>query len=127
MWKQYNPNPRGNQYAGDCVIRAITKALDTDWDRVYSELSVYGYSLGDWGNSNGVWDAYLRDIGFKRYVLPNSCPSCYTVSDFASERPKGTYILATGRHAVTVSDGDYYDSWDSGAEVPIYYYTKEQK
>lgn len=124
MFVLYNPNSKGNWRAGDCVIRAITKALDTDWGRVYSELSVYGYSLGDWGNSNFVWDAYLRDIGFKRYVLPNSCPLCYTVSDFADEHPKGTYILATGRHAVTVSDGNYYDSWDSGKEVPIYYYHK---
>lgn len=125
MWKQYNPNPRGNQHAGDCVIRAITKALETDWDRVYSELSVYGYSLGDWGNSNFVWDAYLRKNGFKRHILPNTCPYCYTIADFARDYPIGTYILGTGKHAVTVVDGNYYDSWESGNEIPIYYYTKE--
>ena len=125
MWKEYNPNPRGNQRAGDCVIRAIAKATGYDWEKIYSELSIYGYSLGDWGNSNGVWDAYLRSTGFKRYVLPNTCPLCYTVADFTTDNPIGTYILGTGKHAVTVVDGEYYDSWNSGEEMPIYYYTKE--
>jgi hypothetical protein len=47
------------------------------------------------------------------------------VADFAADHNKGTYILGTGRHAVTVKDGNWLDSWDSGAECPIYYYTKE--
>lgn len=108
------------------MIRAITKATGYDWEKIYSELSIYGYSLGDWGNSNGVWDAYLRSIGFKRYVLPNTCPLCYTVENFTVDNPKGAFILATGKHAVAVVDGNYFDSWNSGAEVPIYYYTKEK-
>lgn len=66
MWKQYNPNPRGNQHAGDCVIRGITKLTGKSWEDVYTELSIYGYSFGDWGNSNAVFDAYLRDQGYKR-------------------------------------------------------------
>lgn len=122
MFKKYNPNPSGNWRAGDCVIRAITKATGKDWNKVYAELSVYGYQYGDWGNSNGVWDAYLRDQGFSRAVVPNSCPTCFTVADFCEEFPKGNFILATGKHAVAVSDGDYYDTWDSGREMPIYYY-----
>jgi len=45
---------------------------------------------------------------------------------FAEEHPEGTYILSMpGRHVVTVVDGAYYDSWDSGEECPVYYWTKE--
>lgn len=125
MWKEYNPNPRGNEYAGDCVIRAITKATGQSWESVFAGLSLEGYYSGDWGNSNGVWDTYLRKKGFRRYILPNTCPYCYTIADFTRDYPIGTYILGTGKHAVTVVDGDYYDSWNSGEEMPIYYYTKE--
>jgi hypothetical protein len=37
----------------------------------------------------------------------------------------GTFVLGTGDHAVTVVDGDYYDSFDSGQMIPIVYYRKE--
>ena len=41
MFIEYNPNPRGI-HTGDCVIRAICKALDVDWEKVYMELTVKG-------------------------------------------------------------------------------------
>jgi hypothetical protein len=126
MWKYYNPNPRGNNYAGDCVIRAISRATGKEWGLVFAGLSLNGYFSGDWGNSNGVWDSYLRKLGYKRYILPNTCPYCYTVDDFSKDYSAGVYILGTGTHAVAVVDGDYYDSWDSGNEVPIYFYTMEE-
>ena len=127
MYVYYNPNPRGRWYAGDCVIRAISKADgQDDWDKIYWDLSHYGNVIGDWGNNNSVWDSYLRDNGYRREILPNTCPYCYTIADFAREHPTGTYIVATGRHAVAVVDGDWWDSWDSGKEMPIYYYTKER-
>ena len=126
MYRYYNPNPRGRWWANDCVIRAIAKATGDDWESIYAGLSAYGFIIGDWGDNNGVWDAYLRDNGFKRYILPNECPYCYTVADFVKDHPTGIYILATGRHAVTVLNGDWYDSWNSGEEVPIYYYTRRR-
>ena len=35
----YNPNPLGKD-TGDCVIRAISKALDYDWEKTYTELAL---------------------------------------------------------------------------------------
>lgn len=125
MWREYNPNPRGKRNAGDCVIRAICKATNQKWGAVFAELSLIGYYFGDWGNSNAVWDEYLRKKGFNRYILPNTCPYCYTVADFAKDHPNGIFILGTGKHAVTVVDGVYFDNWDSGQEMPIYFYTRE--
>ena len=69
--------------------------------------------------------AYLKRIGYIRKIIPNTCPDCYSVRDFCKEYPKGKYLLAMGNHTVTVIDGDYYDTWDSGNEVPIYYWTKD--
>lgn len=126
MYVYYNPNPRGRWYAGDCVIRAISKAEgQDDWEKIYSGLSAYGFMIGEWGNHNAVWDAYLRDHGYKRYICPNTCPFCYSIADFAREHPEGTYIVGTGRHAVAIVGGNVFDSWDSSGQTPIYYYKKE--
>lgn len=52
-------------------------------------------------------------------------PDDITVEEFCQEHSHGSYILGTGSHALAVIDGDYYDSWESGDEMPIYYYCKE--
>ena len=78
-------------------------------------------------SSNSVWDSFLRENGYLRYAIPNTCPNCYTVQDFAKDHPKGRYLLATGSHVVAVIDGDYFDTWDSGFEKPKSYYTKQEE
>ena len=120
----YNPNPAG-QRVGDCVIRAISKLTGQDWKSTYIGVAVQGYTSYDMPSSNAVWAEYLRRRGFRRYVIPDTCPDCYTAKDFCIDNPQGAFLLATGSHVVTVIDGDYYDAWDSGAEVPIYFWTKE--
>lgn len=119
-----NPNPLGKR-VGDCTIRAISIALNRSWNSVYCELSLYGFTLKDMPSTNSVWDAMLRDHGFKRYAVPDYCPECYTVKDFCKDNPEGLYVLGIGNHVVTVKNGDYYDTWDSGDEIPVYYYKKE--
>jgi len=120
----FNPNPRRNS-VGDCVIRAISKVTNQDWDTTYLGVALQGYMVKDMPSSNNVWGGYLYSKGFNRYVIPNTCPDCYTIKDFCKDYPKGTFLLATGTHAVSVIDGNYYDTWDSGDEVPIYYWRKE--
>ena len=120
----YNPNPNGKN-VGDCVIRAISKATNKDWESVYTGICVTGYSMSDMPSANCVWGAYLRDYGFVRDVVPNECPECYSVADFAREHPQGTYILALTGHVVCVKDGDWYDSWDSGDKIPMYYWERK--
>ena len=125
MFVKTNPNPNGNR-VGDCVIRAISIATGKNWEQVYIDLALKGFVMGDMPSSNSVWGAYLRDEGYTRYTVPNTCPDCYTVRDFASENPIGTYILGTGTHAVAVKEGDYYDAFDSGDEHPIYYWERKE-
>lgn len=125
MYEYYNPNPMGIM-TGDCVVRAICKALDAEWLDVYLGLCLDGAKFGDWGNTNGVWSAYLTDRGFERQAIPNTCPNCYTVEDFAKDNPKGTFIIATGTHAVCIKDGVIYDSWNSSKEVPVYYFRRNE-
>lgn len=123
MFRLYNGNPKGKR-VGDCVVRAISKALNQPWEDTYIDLTLQGLSMGDLLSSNAVWGAYLKSKGFTREIIPNECPDCYTIKDFCAEHPNGTYVLGTGTHCVCVVDGCLYDSWDSSEEVPIYYYKK---
>ena len=76
-WVYFNPNPAGNR-VGDCAVRAICKALELEWETVFTGLMVQACAL-----------------------------SCID------------------GHVVTVQDGKYYDTWDSGNEIPVYYWEKE--
>lgn len=125
MFKYYNPNP-DNKRAGDCTVRAISKALAQSWEETFVGLAFMGFMLCDMPSANHVWGAYLKQKGFRRHLIPEECPICYTVDSFCEEHPAGTYILALDSHVIAVVDGDYYDSWDSGNEVPVYYWKKEE-
>ena len=122
-WAEYNPNPKGKR-TGDCTARAICKATGQDWDSVYCAVCAVGFSEKEFPSTDSIWGAYLRSLGFRRRIIPDTCPDCYTVRDFTLEHPAGTYILGTGHHAVCVKDGRYWDAWDSGEEIPVYYWEK---
>lgn len=123
----YNPNPAG-QFVKDCVPRALSKVLDTDWETAKVLISNASFKMADMENSDKVWSAVLRQNGFYREVIPNECPDCYTVEDFANDHPKGKYVVYTGEHVIAVVDGVIYDHADSSMEVPQYYwYKKEDK
>lgn len=123
MYSYYNANPYKIR-VGDCVIRAISKALNQSWQDTYIDLTIQGYLMGDLLSSNAVWHAYLRSKNFIRDIVSNDCPECYTIEDFCNEHPEGTYIIGTGTHCVVVQDGCVFDTWDSSGETPIYYYHK---
>lgn len=124
VWKHFNNNPV-NRSVGDCSVRAVSVALDTDWETAYALISLNGYLMADMPSSNSVWGAVLRQHGFSRYAIPNECEDCYTINDFADENPHGVYVVGTGNHVVTIRDGVIYDSWDSRQEIPVYYWHKE--
>lgn len=120
----YNPNPNGNK-VGDCVVRALSKALDYDWEKTYIEIAVQGFIKHDMPSSNNVWGSYLKERGFKKYLVPDECPDCYTVKDFCQDNPDGIFVINTGGHVITTIDGNYYDTFDSGDETVIFYWRKE--
>ena len=124
-YKFFNPNPDG-KLVDDCVIRALSSVLDMDWDSVAVKLCVYQIKNHDMQNSNYVWAEMLEDYGFKRYIIPDTCPKCYTVRQFTKDFPIGTFLLATGTHVIAVKDGDYLDTFNSGDYVPVYFYQKER-
>ena len=121
MWVYYNPNPTGRN-VGDCAVRAISKAFDTDWEEAYDLISDAARLMGDMPSADSVWGAVLRQHGFYRRAIPNFCPNCYTAEDFCIDHPYGTYVLGFGGHVATVKNGILYDSWNSTKEIPQYYW-----
>lgn len=121
MHVYYNPNPDMKR-VGDCVVRAIAKLEGLDWETAYMDIALTGFRLHDMPSANHVWGAYLKGKGYSRHAIPDTCPDCYTVREFCKEHGEGKYLLATGSHVVAAVDGDYYDTWDSGDEVPAYYW-----
>lgn len=125
----FNMNPSKRKTI-DCVIRAVSFATNQDWETTFVHIAVWCTMFHDMPEATHIWTGYLRYRGFKRYVIPDTCPICYTVKDFCYDHPIGTYILvivgygAEGGHVVAVRDGDYYDIWDSGDEIPSYYWVK---
>ena len=121
MYIEYDPNPVSSN-VGDCVVRAVSKALNDSWENTYIKLCIMGFAMGDLPNSDNVFGAVLRMHGFKKRVLSDTCPDCYTVKDFANDNPYGTFVLGLGGHVVAIEDGDIYDAFDSSNYIPIYYW-----
>jgi hypothetical protein len=131
VYIHYNDNPF-NLDTGDCVIRAISTALNYNWFMVHDELSFLSRKMADMPSSNRVWKQYLKEKGYAEEVIETHCPNCLTLIDFCRSHPQGRYILSTaeytkardnlivtGTHLVAVIDGDYYDTWDSGDDIPL--------
>ena len=123
MWIMFEPNPVRTG-AIDCSTRALAKALDISWEQAYVLKSVNGFQMGNEGVSDEVWGSVLRQNGYKRYLVPDSCPDCYTVEQFCEDHPEGTFVVKSQDHVATVVDGNLYDSWDSSQKTVIYYWTK---
>ena len=124
MWIYANPNPC-RQEEPDCVVRAISLATGQTWDRTHMELCRMSGERCTMPSVNWLWGEYLKEHGYRRFTLPETCPECVTVREFCRKYPHGTYVVGTGNHAICVIDGDWMDTWDSGDEIPTFFYRKE--
>ena len=125
MWYSYNPNPLGIN-VGDCTVRAICAVTNGTWDDVHKALCDLARDMADMPSADRVWWELLRQLGFTRQIILDTCPDCYTIKDFCKDHPYGKYVLGPHEHAVAVVDGTYFDSWDSGDAVPTYYFAKRR-
>lgn len=123
MYINLNVNPL-HKRADDCTVRAIASVLNKPWEEVYADICIEGLKEYDMPSANHVWGAYLKKKGFKRHIVPDTCPQCYTVRQFAEDNPIGRYVLAAHGHVIACIGGTYVDSWDSGDCVVIYYWSK---
>lgn len=125
-YEYYNPQPY-KENIGDCVVRALSKALNQSWEKTYIDLALQGFIMGNLPNADSVWGKYLINRGYERHLINDDGLGDYTVEDFSNDNPKGTYILSMpGNHVVTIVDSVLYDTWDSRYDVPTYYFVKKK-
>ncbi len=111
MFKEYNRHPKGIKTT-DCVVRAISTALDIDYLECRRTLNKTKKELG--------FNSY-KDTKFLYKFLENYPRLIYKAikgeprikgSDFTDLHPEGTYILKLAGHITCVIDGVILDTWD---------------
>jgi hypothetical protein len=105
-------------------VRALSKATGISWKRCHEILADTSREMGLMMDDKAVWGRLLKERGFRKMVVPDSFPDDYSIRDFCKDHPVGTYILATNSHVVCVDDGNFFDTFDSGAEIPIFYWRR---
>ena len=125
MWIYANPNPCRREEP-DCVVRAIALATNQTWDEVHWDLCVLSHIKCTMPSVNWLWELYLKERGFEKFLLPETCPECVTVREFAKRYPTGIYVIGTGNHAICIRNGNWMDTWDSAEETPTYFYRKKE-
>ena len=113
-WKTYNPNPQ-ERNIGDCTLRSYCAAFNIDWDEAFdiaSKIAKENSSMIQYVADKVLVEHFgcRLDEEYKK----NRKEKSVTVNEFAMTHPYGTYILCVRSHQVTVRNGEYWDSWDSG-------------
>ena len=123
--KYYNPNPRKKE-AGDCVVRALCKATDKDWNEVYKRLCEIGLEEKAMPNEQVCYERFLQENGFVKIKIGIEKGSRRpTVNDMAIMSENGrSYVCRVASHIVTAKDGFYWDTWESGDKCLYSYFTK---
>lgn len=123
-WIEYNPNPNPKNSSNDCTIRAYCAAENITWDEAYDIACVRGKGMTCMPNEGpAIKDILETEFGYTQHKLSKE-EKKMTVAEFGVKHPEGTFVLITPSHAVTVIDGEYYDSWDSGEKKVKCYYSK---
>ncbi|WP_455057836.1 hypothetical protein, partial [Jutongia sp.] len=109
----------------DCSIRAFCKALNMEWTEVFDLLVPYARNAQCLLNQKPCYEKALSDLGWIYHSVPRGQKT--TVADMARYHKEVAicYVKSGfGTHLVTVKDGKYFDTWDSGSKILYGYFSK---
>ena len=115
-WKEYNPNPK-ERNIGDCTLRSYCAAFGIDWDKAFdiaTKVAKENSSMIQYVADKVLTEEFNCVVDEKYNKKTVKGKDRITVNEFAMSHPYGTYILHVRQHQVTVINGMYWDSWDSG-------------
>lgn len=105
MYFHYNANSKGNSIE-DCVVRSISLAEKSTWDKTYMKLSNLARKEG----------LLFSDVRFVEDYLDKRYPRIYgkgrLVKDFVKTHPKGVYLITMNGHISCCFHGVIVDSFD---------------
>lgn len=126
----HNANPKGKMTT-DCVVRAITTALEQPYEQTLLEMAQMSVETGYMLNENKGMDKYLQSKGWIRCKQPKKRNGKkYTGKEFCRTLTHPIYseqlnltnksfemnrVVANigGHHAVAIMGGQIWDTWNS--------------
>ena len=108
-----NKNPL-NKIENDCVVRAISLALNEDYYKVEEKLKLSSELNECPELCVCCYDFLLTDYyKLKRYELGNTM----TIRQFAKENPFGIFLIRIEGHLTCIIDNVLHDIWDCRDEL----------
>lgn len=96
---------------GDCAVRAIAIATETDYKEVYDRLYEISGSSPRNGVSKKTVDSYMAEIGWVWHATMRVGSGC-TTHMRASEIPMGRVVCRLSKHVAAVVDSVLHDTYD---------------
>lgn len=115
-WHEFNPNPK-DRNIGDCTLRSYCAAFGISWDKAFdiaSKIAKENASMIQYMADKILTEEFNCVVDEKYNKKSVKGKDRITVNEFAMTHPYGIYILHVPKHQVTVINGEYWDSWDSG-------------
>lgn len=112
----YNPNPKKKKTA-DSIVRALTVALDTDWNGAYDVLCASGRKYCQMPQDKHVYPKILRKNGYTADKMPKKEDgNRYTIEEYIQTGATAgkIVIISIAKNLTVVKDGVLMDSWDCG-------------
>lgn len=118
-----NVNPKGKR-TGDCVVRALSVALNKDYYLVYKELYELSIEMGYILNEKWVEERYLKLNGFVKHKQPKKPNGKkYRIGEIDMLCREKVIVISCPHHLTVVVDGVLIDSWDCRYRCISNYFT----
>ena len=126
LYRYFQPNKLDikDDY-GDCAIRSVAKAENISWLEAYDMMYKYSREVQCPMNCKHGFEHILKQLGYTYTGISNKKGTTRpTVFEFCGKHKIGTSICVVANHYVTIQDGHYYDTWDSGYKCMYGYWEK---
>lgn len=116
----YNANPK-NRITGDCVVRAISTALNQDYNQTYKELFDLSVKTGYMLNDKKCYSKYMSSKGWIKLPQPRKRDNtkytgkeyCEMIQEYSFNYPGRLFIHIGGHHVAAIVEGRICDIWNS--------------
>lgn len=126
-YQYFQPNKKDlKDKQGDCAIRALCKFLDKTWLEVFDLLMPIARETQQMLNSKTNIEMFMES---NEVAYISKHRSGMRVEDIAKQGITAVCYCRTGfrTHLVTVKDGQYFDTWDSGSRLVYGYWQRFEK
>lgn len=132
----YNANPK-NRITGDCVVRALTVALEKPYDEILMELVDIQLTQGYSATSKEAYSRLLANHGWEKQKQPRKIDNTkYTGKEFCEAQQNKTEFVDNiifsdrifahvgGNHVAAIINGKVWDIWNSTGDCIGNYWVK---